>query len=49
VLRRASRLRVTNGSVIEVLMGSLELPINGRARPNAEDARLVPTPDLSMR
>src|SRR5262245_18647847 len=35
-------LRVTNGIVIEVLIGSLEPPINGRARPSAEDARLVP-------
>jgi len=31
-----------NGTVLEVLIGSLEPPINGLARRSAEDARLVP-------
>ena len=33
---------VTNGIVLEVLIGSLEPPINGLACRSAEDARLVP-------
>ena len=32
----------TNGIVLQVLIGSLDAPINGLARRSAEDARLVP-------
>src|SRR5262245_59669585 len=33
---------VTDGIVIEALIGSIELPVNGLARGSAEDDRLVP-------
>src|SRR5262245_21032522 len=40
-----TQLRVTNGIVLEVLIGSLEPPINGLARRSTECARLVPDSD----
>src|SRR5262245_51484463 len=36
----------TGSVAVEGLIGSLAPPINGLARPSAEDARLVPQPDL---
>src|SRR5262249_40328526 len=41
-LRRYVSKGSMNGTVLEVLIGSLEPPINGLARRSAEDARLVP-------
>jgi len=37
----------TNGIVLQVLIGSLDAPINGLAHRSAEDTRLVPLSDPS--
>jgi len=45
--RQRRQLRVTNGIVLEMLIGSLERPINGLACRSAEDARLAPKATVS--